>query len=499
MPEQNNPIQGNFGGIFQANTPVLDRVTQQLQQNYADRKAFLQKESQNTDELLNKELNNVRSVDTPDIIDAYNDYKNSKQNQLFNKGLQQNPKAYAAAQMDANAKYANLMGMINKSSQYNAFGKQLAANRLQKPDNYGDDTGDKLSTFYNTKMGDLANATYNGKPTDLTNVDNYRYQGGNFDFSKLHKTAVGNENIHYDDGTTDASGVQTTQHGIKYGSTPGAYRNTYVGGLAGAEASRAARYSWSQHSANQQDLDQLDAAYQNSPNWQKLGIPTQTLPPYNPADPVGNEATYQAKQYLVSMNPADVPAKTTVDRGALSNLTSKNRLNSQEIMEAIKEGNREKLAGIKHTYKQSDAAEQSQILDQTVGTMLDDATKSSQSTYTSVNGKVSKRYEIKASPELKLALPTVDAKGHKFPADAIQFDPQNNTVVPIYYKRDADGNIAKSGNTYAVDPELSKPITMPEFKAIVGKAYFGTREAAKETAKPAGASAKTGGSGISWQ
>lgn len=498
MPEQNQPIQGNFGGIFQANTPVLDRVTQQLQQNYADRKAFLQKESQQTDELLNKELNNVRSIDTPDIIDAYNDYKDSKQKQLFNKGLQQNPKAYAAAQMDANAKYANLMGMINKSSQYNAFGKQLAANRLQKPDNYGDDTGDKLSTFYNTKMGDLANATYNGKPVDLTNVDNYRYQGGNFDFSKLHTTAIGKPYNNYDDGTKDEAGVQTTQHGFQFGNTPGEFRNTYVGGLVGAEASRAARFAWNQHSASQQDLDQLDAAYQNSPNWDKMRIPPQPLPPYNPNDPIGNEATYQAKQYLVSMNPREVGNKTTVDRGALSNLTAKNRLSGQEVMENIKEGNREKLAGMRHDWKTLDTAAQSQVLDETVGGMLDDATKSNQSIYTSVNGNVSKRYEIKASPELKLAFPTVDAKGHKFPADAIQFDPQNKTVIPIYYKRDADGNISKSGKTYAVDPDLSKPITMGEFKAVVGKTFFGTREAAKES-KSGTTPTKTGGSGISWQ
>src|ERR1700733_8322202 len=119
MPEQNQPIQGNFGSIYRVETPNLDQAVAQIQQGYAQRNAYLQKESDQTDELLNKEMTNVRSVDTPDIIDAYNDYKNSKQNQLFNKGIQYNPKAYASAQMDANSKYANLMSMINKSSQLN--------------------------------------------------------------------------------------------------------------------------------------------------------------------------------------------------------------------------------------------------------------------------------------------------------------------------------------------------------------------------------------------
>ena len=485
MPEQNQPIQGNFGDIYRVETPTLDRVTQQLQQNYAARTAYLQKENQSTEELLNKELNNVRSIDTPAIIDAYNDYKQSKQNQLFNKSIQSNPKAYAQAQVDANAKYANLMSMINKSAQYNAFGKQIATNRLQKPDNYSDNTGDLLSTFYNTPMDKLNAATVNGKALDLTNVDNYRYQGGNFDFSKLHTTASGKPVTHYDDGTTDETGVQTTQHGYQYGNTPGQYRNTYIGGLAGAEASRAARYAWNQHSADQQQLDALDAAYQNSPNWQKLGIAPQALPPYNPNDPVGNEATYQAKQYLVSMNPAEVKAAVTQNRGELAKLQGAIRLHGQEVMAAINNGEKEKLLGMQHQYKQLDTKAQSQVLDELTGEMLDDAAKSKPSSYkTADDGGVHPRYTVKAGPELKLAMPTVDAKGHKYPADEVQYDPINKTVTPIYYKRDDNGNIIKGASGYSPVTSDSRPMTYGEFKALVGKTYFGTREAAKETSPP---------------
>ena len=484
MPEQNQPIQGNFGGIFQANTPVIDRVTQQLQQNYADRRAFIQKESQQTDELLNKEIANVRSVDTPDVIDAYNDYKNAKQYQLFGKGIQNNPKAYAQAQMDANAKYAHMMSLINQSKQYNDFGKQIATNRFAKPDNYSDEAGEMLSTFYQTPASKLSSANYKGKIVDLTNPDNWRYQAGNVDLTKTYETAKGKPVTHYDNGTTDESGVQTTQHGYQYGNTPLQFRNTALTGLAGSQAARRARYDWANHSADQQQLDQLDAAYQNSPNWQKLGIQPQPLPPYNPNDPIGNEATYQAKQYLVSMNPAEVKAATTVDRGALANLNAKNRLGGQEVMEAIKEGNREKLAGIRHDYKKLDTQAQGQVLDDTVNGMMQDAANSGSYTYTTADGKITKQYEIKASPELKLALPTVDGKGHKFPADAIRFDPVTKTVTPIYYRRDDQGNIVGSGDTKAVDPILSKPMTFGEFKAIVGKTYFGTREAAKESGTP---------------
>src|ERR1700744_6183067 len=202
MPEENQPIQGAFGDIYRVETPNFDKAIAQIQQNYTDRRNYLQKENQNTEELLNKEMANVRSVDTPAIIDAYNDYKNSKQNQLFNRSIQTNPKAYAVAQMDANSKYANLMSMINKSSQYNQFGKEIAANRFAKPDNYSDDAGNMLSTFYQTPMDKLTSVNYKGKPIDLTNADNWRYAGGNYNFVKLHLDSKGKDQIHYDNGTT---------------------------------------------------------------------------------------------------------------------------------------------------------------------------------------------------------------------------------------------------------------------------------------------------------
>lgn len=337
MPLEIGEIPGGgrpFGGIYDVETPALDRITQQLQQQKAARQAYEQKESQNTDELLNKEMANVRSIDTPQVINAYNNYKQLKKKVLFDKSLQNNPKAYNAAQMESNAAYANAMSLINKSTQANAFGKQVAANRLAKPDAYDDNAGQMLSTFYNTPIDKLNSVDKNGQPTDLMNVDSYRYKAGNADFQKIHTAAAGKPVTHYDNGQTDESGIQTTQHGYSYGNTPGQYRNVYLSGLAGNQANRGARYNWSQKS--QQDLDSLDAAYQNSPNWQKLGMQPQQLPPYNPNDPVGNEATFQAKQYLVNMNPAEVKASVTTNQGAKMDLQQQQKIQ----MEGVKHLNR---------------------------------------------------------------------------------------------------------------------------------------------------------------
>jgi hypothetical protein len=81
-------------------------------------------------------------------------------------------------------------------------------------------------------------------------------------------------------------------------------------------------------------LDALDAAYQSSPNWKILGMAPQPLPPYNPNDPVGNEATYQAKQYLIGMNPNEVKAATTINKAPEMNLQEQNRLKTVDAQHA---------------------------------------------------------------------------------------------------------------------------------------------------------------------
>lgn len=338
MPEIGDRPGGNqpWGGIFKVETPALDRIQLQLEQNANERKSFVQKQALQTDELLNKEMANVRSIDTDEVSKAYNDWKMASQPLYFNKRLQANPKEFNKAQMQANAALGALRAKINQSSQLNQFGKTLAANRLAKPDAYDDEAGNMLSTFYGTPMSKINAANVNGTPVDLTNVDAYRYKPGNADLSKLHQAAIGKPVTHYDDGTTDASGIQTTQHGIQYGNTPLQYRDAYLPGLAGSQANRRARYEWSQHSANQQDIDELDAAYQSSPNWKKLGLAPQQLPAYNPNDPVGNEATYQAKKYLVSMNPAEVKASVVTNKGAQMDKAQQQKIQ----MEGIKHANR---------------------------------------------------------------------------------------------------------------------------------------------------------------
>jgi hypothetical protein len=310
---------------------------------------------------------------------------------------------------------------------------------------------------------------------DFTDMQQYRYQGG-ADLSKLHEASKGKPVTHYDNGTTDATGLQTTQHGYQYGNTPLEYRSSYLPGLAGNQANRSARFNWAQHSGNQQDLDTLDAAYQSSPNWKILGMAPQQLPPYNPNDPVGNEATYQAKQYLIGMNPAEVKAAAITNQGAKVNL----QFDHQKAMEALKENDREALAGMKHQWKNLDDKAKDDTMNGVVNDMLTQAKTNGSIKYMPAGGGVTRQYEIPASTILKKEFSVPDDKGHPIPVDAFRLSEDGQTVTPIFYKP------GQTGNVRAVDADISKPMTIGEFKARAAKAMFGVKESAKETATPGG-------------
>lgn len=463
-----------FGGIVKAQTPFTDQVTAQLLAQQADRRKYVQDTTTQTDETMNKELANVRSVDMSDVMDSYGKWKNLAMQSLSPK-VMSNPTLYNQLQIQKNAALGQTMGLINRSAQYNALGKQIGTNIQSRPDYFGDDAGKKLSTFYNTPMDQLTSANYNGQPADLTDTQQYRYQGG-VDLSKLHAAAIGKPVTHYDNGSTDASGVQTTQHGYEYGNTPAQYRDAYLPGLAGEQANRTALYNWAQHSSNQQDLDQLDAAYQNSPNWKILGMAPQQLPPYNPNDKVGNEATYQAKKYLVAMNPNEVKAATVTNQGAKLNL----QFDQRKAMEALRENDREKLAGMRNDWKNADEKTKDDTMNGVVNDMLTQAKNGGVVAYKPAEGGVVRQYDIPASTIMKKEFSVPDDKGHPIPVDAFRLSEDGQSVTPIFYLP------GQTGKMRAVDTNVSKPMTIGEFKARAAKAMFGVKESAKETGQSQG-------------
>lgn len=469
----------------------MDRVAQQFQQQYTQRQAYQQEESKTTDALVNKEVANVRSADAPEVIDAYSKWKQLKQNMLFNKSIQQNPQKYNAAQMEANMAYADVMSKINKSTQLNQFGKQLYTERNTpgKSNLYSDDFGDKASAFWKTPMGQLQTTKLGNETVDLTNPDSYRYKGmNNVNFGDLEKKAAGTaaQRFQKEEKIND---LQTNITPYTFGNNPSQFQQALRGEYSSNPTTyRAASAAW--EAIPQQEKDRVDQLVAQIPaeKWQQMGAQgPQALSATNPQDPADQLAAYKAKLYAINNNPSAGKVYTNVNQQNKINLQAKNSLNRQEVMEAIKQGNREKLVGIRHAYKEADIKEQSSILNDTYNSIVGDADNSKPHYYMSPDRKTTvKLSPIKISASLQAAFAPRDDKGHPIYPSYVGITDDGKYIYPIYHSSDEE-----TDNKKDVNAALSRPITSAEFKALLGKTYFGVREAAKENSTPGGVPKKT--------
>src|SRR4051812_4363238 len=115
-----------WGDAFIVQTPTLDRWSQQLYQEQKIRQAKQQQEDAALDANIQKEIGKVRSVDTPEVIQAYHDYKQGKKQLLFDKQLQKDPLAYNQAQQKVLQDYQRVFTTANKSAEIKDMQKQLA-------------------------------------------------------------------------------------------------------------------------------------------------------------------------------------------------------------------------------------------------------------------------------------------------------------------------------------------------------------------------------------
>lgn len=472
----NIPAGQPYGDIFQVQTPTLDRVGQQLQQQQIARQQYAQKESQQMDSLVGKELAKARSTDMPDIIDAYTKWKGLRQKTLFDRNLQADPKAYNAAQIESNVALGNLQQLINGSAEINNLQKGLVADRKTKPNLFSDDFGNRISILASTPLSKLKNYKIGDETVDLTNPDSYRYKGTQTDFGGLVSKAADKPQEMF----TREDQIDSLQR--KY--TPVLMRNnplkvfdTLKGNYGQRISNRDAAAAW--ESIPQEEKDSVRRQFDAIPEskwkaWKLEGKPN--ISPANPNDPAENFAAYQAMKYAINEQPSEGKAIVRTNKEAELNA----RFNQQKLMEGIRQGNRIQLKEVAHTFKQMDKTQQDSKLDEFYSDLMNKTKEGSPVYYKSADGKIRKQYDIPVSPFIKSAFALPNDKGHKLPPDQIRTE-ENGDLLLIYYQRgeDNEGNpiIKKEGGSYAVDPEKSRRITSSEFKAVIGKTLMGIKEA----------------------
>lgn len=332
-----------WGDIVKAQTPFTDQVTAQLLAQQADRRKYQQETTLKTDDMMTKELANVRSVDMGSVMDNYGKWKNVSM-QMLSPKVQADPRLYNSLQQQKNAALGQTMATINRSAQLNTQAKELVAERKTKPNLYSDDFGDKLAAFNTTPMEQLV---AHPKYGDLTNPDAFRYTGSQTDFGKIEATAAGKpQPVAGAEKVEKISDLQTRRTPTEFGNTPAQFFDNVKGQLAQHIPGRDAAAAWEAVPEQQRAaVDQQFAAI--SPDkWQAMtGVPKpQVIAPTDPNNPAENYAAYRAKVYAINSAPkAGTPRMETNEQAKMG-------LQEQEKLRTVAQQHVNRMAEIAARY-----------------------------------------------------------------------------------------------------------------------------------------------------
>lgn len=473
MPEQ---IRFPYGNAFVFETPHLDRATNNLYQEQRFREQNYIRENAALDQAMQREFGKIRSVDTPEVIQNYNIYKDLKKKLLFDPKVKNDPQIYNQVQRQANLALQQTYQGINKSSELLEGAKAMDKDRFTRPNLYSDDYGEKRAQFWDTPMSQLAQHPAG----DLSSSDTYAYKGSNTDWQKILNQATGaiKPVFSFEEKVGD-KGLQTKVTPYSFGNTPAQVKESVLASMGQHRAGRDAEYLWDQ--LPQQEIETTIAQYKAIPQdkLQKMGLSSpQDLTPRNPQSKAENYASYLAMKYAISNEPkAGVPQYKT-DIGAVEDYRQKGRL----YMEAVRQGNREALVRMRHDYKQADKEQQAKMENGVYDEMKKDALKNP-AKYKDVNGNETTNYVMSTTPDVQAILAIKDEKGHDTPIDQVVFTP-DGYVKGVVYKRDENGELLPAGKDgkRPVDPKLSTKMLESEFKARWIKGIFGVKEAKAQTA-----------------
>lgn len=458
-------IPGPYGDVFLVATPTLDKLSQQLYAEQQMRTQLKIKENQAIDAGISKELGKVRSVDTPEVIQSWNNYKQLKKQLLFDKNLQKDPLAYNQAQQAANQAYQDIFTKANQSAEVKEMAKTMTTDRFKNPDAYADDYGQRVATLMNTPLSALQQHPQYG---DLTNWDQYRYQGSNTDFAKMLRDATGQPKQVYTSSKVLDGGLQTELTPYHFTNTPAQVYENVVGSLAMHRAGRDAALQWDK--IPQAQIEATVQKYQQIPKekWQKMGLPQpQELGQFtdNKAD---NYAKYLAMNYAINNEPKEgTPIFRENKAAVMAAQEAKDRR-----MEALRNANREDLVRLHAQLKPSATDENNLWVERYLGTLVEEAKAKSPVEYKYQGGAKTYEYDIPVDPVLGKAL----AEGGVNP-DAVRVD-QNGNFRRIFYQRygkdeekgKAEGEIKKGANgKIAVDETLSRAkLTLDQVALALG-------------------------------
>lgn len=461
------------GDAFIVNTPKLDQARQQLLNQQMQRRTYQQKDATQVEGQLARQFSRIRSVDTPEVMSAYGDYKNIKKQLLFNPKIQNNPMAYNDLQQQANEALAKTLELSDKSAQYKQQGHDLFTSYRTHPDRYADNFGDLMGNFNNTPMSKLAD-----HPTgDLTNPDTYMYRGSNTDFGALDKTSRGTPRVVYSDETpVDDKGLQTKITPYSYGNSPAQYYQGMLGSLQKRGAGRDAAASWEHMVATTPALiEHVNQEYDKiTPDqWKKMtGTDKPQVITPDPTNSADQFAAFQAKAYALNnlpqagkestrQNLAQILPAKNVEREKIQQNTFK----QQKIMQNIRNNQAIGRIDLHRLYAKQDAAGQDALVNAHFDNEFDEAKKQAPESIPTESGKPLVGFKVNPIDVIAKEFMGKYEKGHPIKPTEFIISPDGKTMTGVFTKASPDGKSAIVDDSKTVQKSVDTELK-PVFKAF---------------------------------
>lgn len=462
-----------WGDIVTVQSPYTDQAINRLYQEQKMREAKQQQENQMLDAQFSKEIGKTRSIDQPDIIGKYQQYKELKKKLLFDKRLQKDPIAYNQLQQQANLAYQDAMKTSSKSAELNDLGKTLVTDRIKTPDNYEDDFGDRITAFQNTPLSAGGKVVYGGQEVDLFNPDTYRYKGSNTDFQKIMQGAIGTpRQTTATEETVGKEGLQTKITPYSFGNSPAQVRDNLLAAMGDRSNARSAAYQYDQLAPG--EFEKTALAYSQIPKekLKKMGLESvQDILPKTLDNKAANFASYKAMKYALDNNPIMGTPQLRENKEAVMDRQQREWKARQNELFAQRKQLQDRALAAKEGKEDGGG-----WINEYVGVLKDQSLGGPKIPFKYKNGTTVNEYDIPMDATLSKLL-----EKQKVQPDYLRYNPETGKFRPIYAKyetvkeKQSDGTekevtrIAKGPDgKFAVDETLSQPLSEPQLVLALG-------------------------------
>lgn len=437
------------------------------------------------DQMLQKDLGRIRSVDTPDVVNGYNKVKTIKKQLLFDKSLQKDPLAYNKKQQELNDARVELNGVINGSAEIKEGNKAINSAHLKDPDSFDDNYGTMMATQMSTPLSKLKNHPVYG---DLTNLDNYRYKGSNTNFNEMVSKVYDKKNkIVGKEEPLDDKGIQFRSPVYEYGTGPAQVYEGLTNSLT-HKAERDAAYKWKQLTPDV--VQKIEEDYKAIPKskWEQMGLSGPQDIPLRGGSDAEKYMRMLAMQNAINTNPRLVNYENRTSDKAKADYN----FAQDKVMEGLKFGHQKQL-------KEKEQKDVDNWIVNYWKQRFDESYSQPPTAIMSNDPKKSLLEKFNITRQLNTDQVMMEAlkKGGVYPDQV--YRTHNNKVLPVYYKYanvlDANSKVIgteiqldKNGNK-VIDEDMTKPMELDQaylsmgYKGQTKKALGNTMEGAYQDGK----------------